>query len=251
MLTRPRSRRVRCAQGPVTHADVLCAHDAVDAFREGRSIEAHRQCFLAVPHASWSELTSRFAQVAPPAVPVSRLVECAQCRARHSVEADALKAEREEITHLDSTVRAAARVRISSHLISSHLITRARVTPLARRCPSPRPAEGVAGLCRPTWWLRRACARGRDAQRLGKGELWFIVEASWLKHWREYCWEGTRSDPPGPVCNWRLLAGKNPRANLVRAIDYRGVNYAVWRVRALRMPHTRPNARASDCLGRA
>jgi len=32
------------------------------------------------------------------------------------------------------------------------------------------------------------------------------------------------------VCNWRLLSGQQPRPNLVRAIDYRGVNHAVWRV---------------------
>lgn len=56
------------------------------------------------------------------------------------------------------------------------------------------------------------------------------MESGWLKHWREYCWDQTRSDPPGPVCNWRLLAGQQPRPNLVRARDYRGVNHAVWRV---------------------
>lgn len=43
-----------------------------------------------------------------------------------------------------------------------------------------------------------------------------------------YCWDGTRADPPGPVCNWRLLAGNQPRPHLSRARDYRGVNHEVW-----------------------
>ena len=36
-------------------------------------------------------------------------------------------------------------------------------------------------------------------QKLQAGQTWFLVEAGWLKHWREYCWDATRSDPPGPV----------------------------------------------------
>ena len=51
-----------------------------------------------------------------------------------------------------------------------------------------------------------------------------------MKHWREYCWDATRQDPPGPVRNWILLAGQQPRPNLVRARDYRGVNQEVWSV---------------------
>ena len=71
-----------------------------------------------------------------------------------------------------------------------------------------------------------------DSNRIGAGQAWFLVDAGWLKHWREYCWDQTRTDPPGPVCNWRLFAagGKQPRPNLQRARDYRGVNYDVWRV---------------------
>jgi len=92
----------------------------------------------------------------------------------------------------------------------------------------------------------RECARLHQAEKLAleqerdrikaldstdiKNNMWFIVDASWLKHWREYCWEMIRSDPPGPVCNWRLLVGGRPRQNLVRATDYRGVNLDVWRV---------------------
>ena len=70
-----------------------------------------------------------------------------------------------------------------------------------------------------------------DSTKLERGQIWFIVEASWLKHWREYCWEGIRRDAPGPVCNWRLLqSGGSVRPNLMRARDYRGVNYDVWSV---------------------
>ena len=69
-----------------------------------------------------------------------------------------------------------------------------------------------------------------DSTEIAPGGTWYLVDATWLKHWREYCWEATRHDPPGPVCNWRLLAGGRPRNNLQRASDYRGVNEAVWRV---------------------
>ena len=57
-----------------------------------------------------------------------------------------------------------------------------------------------------------------------------LTQASWLKHWREYCWDASRTDPPGPVCNWRLFSNGKPRPNLQKAKDYRGVNYEVWRV---------------------
>ena len=32
------------------------------------------------------------------------------------------------------------------------------------------------------------------------------------------------------MSNWRLLSGRRPRPNLVRAEDYRGVNGPVWNV---------------------
>lgn len=156
--------------GPVTHADALCPHDAVDVYGSaGRSLSGTRLCFLQVPRSVWTELTTRFQQVADVASPITRLGECQHCQVRHQQEREALQAEREEISKLDST-------------------------------------------------------------KLEAGQTWFLVEAGWLKHWREYCWENARSDPPGAVCNWRLLAGTQPRPNLVRARDYRGVNHAVWRV---------------------
>jgi len=157
------------APGPVTHSDVLCAHDAVDAYKAERSVDASYACFVYVPRAVWSELTTRYVQTQPAATPILRLTECRHCDARRKAEAQDLLAEREEISKLDSTA-------------------------------------------------------------LSDGERWYIVEASWLRHWREYCWDATRTDPPGPISNWRLLAGKQPRPNLVRARDYRGVNYKVWRV---------------------
>ena len=138
------------APGPVTHADALCQHDAVDAFKADRSVEATHDCFVTVPRSVWVDLTTRFQQVAEVAAPLTRLRECSQCHMIHQQEREALQAERDEISKLDST-------------------------------------------------------------KLEAGQIWFIVDAGWLKHWREYCWDASRTDPPGPVCNWRLLAGQQPR----------------------------------------
>ncbi|MDC0525561.1 DUSP domain-containing protein [bacterium] len=67
-----------------------------------------------------------------------------------------------------------------------------------------------------------------DSTRVETGDAWFLVEVGWLKHWREYCWEETRPDPPGPLSNSLLLDGDEPRPGLVRAHDYRVVNRQVW-----------------------
>jgi hypothetical protein len=73
--------------------------------------------------------------------------------------------------------------------------------------------------------------RRLDSTEISEGGIWYIVDANWLKHWREYCWDSIRPDPPGPVSNWRLLApSKMPRQHLQRATDYRGVNEKVWQV---------------------
>ncbi|KAL1495283.1 hypothetical protein AB1Y20_017143 [Prymnesium parvum] len=69
-----------------------------------------------------------------------------------------------------------------------------------------------------------------DSTEIQPGELWYLLDAEWLKHWREYCWDSTRVDPPGPVSNWRLLRDGRPRPNQMRARDYRGVNQRVWAV---------------------
>ena len=70
-----------------------------------------------------------------------------------------------------------------------------------------------------------------DSTEISEGSTWFLVDAAWLKHWREYCWDGIRPDPPGPISNSRLLRSDGlPHPNLERAHDYRGVNEAVWRV---------------------
>ena len=90
------------------------------------------------------------------------------------------------------------------------------------RLPPPRPPQDLQA--------EREEITKLDTTEVGAGERWYIVESSWLRHWREYCWDRTRTDPPGPISNSRLLAGKQPRPNLMRARDYRGVNYDVWRV---------------------
>jgi hypothetical protein len=165
--------------GPVTHSDVLCEHDAVDAMgggspghgagMEGGAVRSAQACFRRVPRDVWSELTGTFQQKAEPTPPVWRLSECTQCKARRQRQEEERLKEQAEINALDTT-------------------------------------------------------------DVSSGQTWFLVEAGWLKHWREFCWDGTRSDPPGPVCNWRLYSGGKPRPNLARARDYRGVNYDVWRV---------------------
>ena len=66
-----------------------------------------------------------------------------------------------------------------------------------------------------------------DSTAVKPGEVWFIIESAWLSHWREYVIERARPDPPGPLCNWRLLSGGRTKPNLQRVKDYRGVNREV------------------------
>jgi len=76
----------------------------------------------------------------------------------------------------------------------------------------------------------RDAIRRLDSTEIPEGGTWFLVDAAWLKHWRDYCWDGIRPDPPGPICNSRLLRSDGrPHPNLQKATDYRGVNEAVWR----------------------
>ena len=76
----------------------------------------------------------------------------------------------------------------------------------------------------------RDAIRRLDSTEISEGGTWFLVDATWLKHWRDYLWEGIRPDPPGPICNSRLLRSDGrPHPNLQRVTDYRGVNEAVWR----------------------
>jgi len=157
--------------GPVTHADVLCAHNCVDT-HHNCSVEASRRCFMDLPRPVYFRLTEQFCYGDGPAyqLPAAQLIECPKCKQTHKAEARALQDERDEIRRLDST-------------------------------------------------------------EISEGGIWYIVDANWLKHWREYCWDSIRPDPPGPVSNWRLLApSKMPRQHLQRATDYRGVNEKVWQV---------------------
>ena len=77
----------------------------------------------------------------------------------------------------------------------------------------------------------RDAIRRLDSREISEGSTWFLVDAAWLKHWRDYCRDGIRPDPPGPISNSRLLRSDGrPHPNLERTTDYRGVNEAVWRV---------------------
>ena len=69
-----------------------------------------------------------------------------------------------------------------------------------------------------------------DATELGHAEVWMLVCARWLRHWTEFAHDATRTDPPGALDNSRLLEASRSRAlpHLRKAIDYRGVNTAVW-----------------------
>jgi len=154
--------------GPLTHADVLCAHGCVDT-HHNRTVSASRECFMPLPRNVYERLADCYCATVDVRPPAAQLVECQQCAQIHEKERLALQAERDEIRKLDST-------------------------------------------------------------EISDGGIWYIVDANWLKHWREYCWEASRPDPPGPVSNWRLLTQSQPRRNLQRATDYRGVNEDVWRV---------------------
>ncbi|KAL3917604.1 MAG: hypothetical protein SGPRY_006343, partial [Prymnesium sp.] len=188
--------------GAVAHSDVLCEHGAVDVHR-GCSLEAAHQSCVRVPRAIWDDLVDRFKEGAPPAPPVPRLMSCAVCLELHKQEVAALQEERDEISSLDSTeIQPGDLTRTPTAI----LLYYHRAHPLF-----------ISILC----------------------ELWYLLDALWLKHWREYCWDGTRIDPPGPVSNWRLLRDGRARPGQVRARDYRGVNQKVWAV-FMRRPASSP-----------
>ena len=67
-----------------------------------------------------------------------------------------------------------------------------------------------------------------DSTSVKPGEAWYIIDSAWLSHWRQYALSRSRSDPPGPISNWRLLENERPKPNLVKVKDYRGVNSQVW-----------------------
>ena len=96
-----------------------------------------------------------------------------------------------------------------------------------RICDEAARATAAAGGAPPRLTELRACAtcerehsgeqakiaaEKADVQRYdsthlrGDDDVWCLVEAQWLEEWREYCIDGTRRAPPGPVTNWKLLA---------------------------------------------
>ena len=69
-----------------------------------------------------------------------------------------------------------------------------------------------------------------DSTKRRPGEVWILIDSEWLTRWREYAIQKSRSKPPGPVSNWRLLALGRPKPDLLKRRDYRGVNEQVWMV---------------------
>ena len=59
-----------------------------------------------------------------------------------------------------------------------------------------------------------------DATSVQPGEAWFLIDSKWLTRWREYAILKSRSEPPGPVSNWRLLTNGWPKPDLLRVDDY-------------------------------
>ena len=60
---------------------------------------------------------------------------------------------------------------------------------------------------------------------------WYIIDAGWLRRWRQYTAEGSTSPPPGPVSNEVLLGPDGtPRKGLRKVDHYRGVNEQVWTI---------------------
>ena len=60
---------------------------------------------------------------------------------------------------------------------------------------------------------------------------WYIINADWIRQWREYAADGSRAEPPGPINNEALLtASGTPRDGLRPVHDYRGISPGSWGV---------------------
>jgi len=73
---------------------------------------------------------------------------------------------------------------------------------------------------------------GLDTNTLNREPHWYMVEAGWLKRWREYVTNEDEevAEAPGAIDNSPLLVGGLPKAGLNKIEHYRGVNEAVWRM---------------------
>merc|ERR1712196_370884 len=63
----------------------------------------------------------------------------------------------------------------------------------------------------------------------GKGEMWFLIDASWLRLWRKFTKPGSKDKPPGPITNHRLLLKDGrPAPGLHPETHYCGINGSTW-----------------------
>mmetsp|Transcript_73167 Transcript_73167/g.174378 ORF Transcript_73167/g.174378 Transcript_73167/m.174378 type:complete len:328 (-) Transcript_73167:465-1448(-) len=99
---------------------------------------------------------------------------------------------------------------------------------LSPRGPSPSPSprgtrQPIASELAKEWEF----VSGHDSCI---ADRWFLIEAGWLKRWRQYVTKG--GEHPGPISNHLLLDPRShftkPRAQLVVKKNYRGTTAEVW-----------------------
>eukprot|EP00742_Colponemidia_sp_Colp-10_P006379 GILJ01006836.1.p1 GENE.GILJ01006836.1~~GILJ01006836.1.p1 ORF type:complete len:675 (+),score=67.35 GILJ01006836.1:65-2089(+) len=96
-----------------------------------------------------------------------------------------------------------------------------------------RDADIVAAVQDPLWIERKALTEkngviARDRDNIADGEFWYIINAQWLREWREFAF-GKTTRIPGPISNHLLMdSNGSPLPNLERADHYRGVCPEVW-----------------------
>jgi len=78
---------------------------------------------------------------------------------------------------------------------------------------------------------KRAIAEADTTTINNEYGYWYIIDAGWLRRWRQYTAEGATAPPPGPVSNEVLLGPDGtPRKGLRKVDHYRGVNEQVWNI---------------------
>jgi len=78
---------------------------------------------------------------------------------------------------------------------------------------------------------KRAIAEADTTTINNEYGYWYIIDAGWLRRWRQYTAEGSIAAPPGPVSNEVLLGPDGtPRKGLRKVDHYRGVNEQVWNI---------------------
>lgn len=100
--------------------------------------------------------------------------------------------------------------------------------PMPLRIFARRPRAPLADRSAEELEARRFAERDFvKAYDTAEADLWYIVDADWLAEWRSFmCNDGLL---PGPIRNDRLVDSRGfPQQGLLRVVNYRGVNAAIW-----------------------